>query len=50
MSKTIRSIQTKEKKRRAQSKKSKREISKHQLLDGMVETDVNERYYLKINQ
>lgn len=48
MSKTIRSIQPKsEKKRRIQCKKSKREIPNHKLRDGIVEMDVNEKYYLK---
>jgi hypothetical protein len=48
MSKTIRSIQTKtEKKRRFYPKKSKREIPNHKLRDGIVEMDVNEKYYMK---
>ena len=48
MSKTIRSIQPKsEKKRRIQCKKSNKEIPNYQLKNGIVEMDVNEKYYLK---
>ena len=45
MSKTFRAIQTKEKRRRPQSKKSKRTGTKHLIQEAYVEME--EKYYLR---
>lgn len=47
MSKTFKSFQEKEKKKRPQPKKTKRGNSKYVLTDDSLEMDENEKYFLK---